>query len=113
VCFFSPLMHGLLTGKYMKPCTFKSGDFREGVDAFKNPVIIDKIKENANRLRERFSDHPNPVMRGVIDSLISDSQNSCVLLGQRNPSQVAVAKTLGESMSLEDVNWVKELYKQK
>lgn len=111
VCFFSPLMHGLLSGKYSKPPEFKSGDFRDRVQAFKDQDILDKMRENADRLNERYSDHPYPVMRGVIDTLISDSKNSCVLLGQRNIDQVNVAKTLGDSMSPEDVNWVKELYR--
>ena len=111
VCFFSPLMHGLLSGKYSKPAEFKSGDFRDRVQAFKDQDILDKMRENADRLNERYSDHPYPVMRGVIDTLISDSKNSCVLLGQRNTDQVHVAKTLGESMTSEDVNWVKELYR--
>ena len=111
VCFFSPLMHGLLTGKYSKPAAFEKGDFRERVDAFKNQDIIDKLKENAGLLIDRLADHPHPVMHGVIDTLISDSENSCVLLGQRNIDQVNVAKTLGDSLSQEDVNWVKQLYK--
>ncbi len=111
VCFFSPLMHGLLSGKYSKPAEFKSGDFRDRVQAFKDQDILDEMRENADRLNERYSDHPYPVMRGVIDTLISDSKNSCVLLGQRNIDQVHVAKTLGESMTSEDVNWVKELYR--
>jgi len=111
VCFFSPLMHGLLSGKYSKPPEFKSGDFRDRVQAFKDQDILDKMRENADSLNERYSDHPYPVMRGVIDTLISDSKNSCVLLGQRNIDQVNVAKTLGDSMSPEDVNWVKELYR--
>ena len=30
VCFFSPIKHGLLTGKYNKPASFKDGDHRSG-----------------------------------------------------------------------------------
>ncbi len=110
VCFFSPLMHGLLTGKYITPATFADGDFRQNIDAFKDQAIIDKIKTNAESLKERFSKHPNPVLHGVIDTLISDSENSCVLLGQRNVTQVAAAQTLGVEMNEEDITWVKELY---
>ncbi len=110
VCFFSPLMHGLLTGKYLEPATFDKGDFRNNVKAFKDQGIIDKIKENAHFLQERFSNHPNPVLRGIVDTLLSDSSNSCVLLGQRNVDQVNIATTLGESLSEEDANWVKQLY---
>lgn len=110
VCFFSPLMHGLLTGKYSEPTTFEKGDFRERVDAFKNKDIINTMITNANLLKSRFADHPHPVMRGVINTLISDSKNSCALLGQRNIAQVETAATLGDVLSQEDYKWVKKLY---
>jgi aryl-alcohol dehydrogenase-like predicted oxidoreductase len=110
VCFFSPLMHGLLTGKYSEPPLFGEGDFRQNVSAFKNQEIINKMKVNANSLKRRFVNHPYSVMHGIIDSLLSDSKNSCVLLGQRNISQVDVAKTLGIHITKDDVNWIKQLY---
>ena len=111
VCFFSPLMHGLLTGKYSEPVTFEEGDFRENVDAFKKRSVIEKMRKNATSLKKRFNNHPHPTMHGVIDTLISDSKNSCVLLGQRNSDQVNIAKSLGITMDEEDVIWVKSLYK--
>ena len=110
VCFFSPLMHGLLTGKYSEPASFEKGDFRGQVDAFRDQDIIDKMKTNADMLKEQFSDQPYPVIHGVIDTLISDSENSCVLLGLRNITQVETAQALGVAMPSEDVNWVKQLY---
>jgi aryl-alcohol dehydrogenase-like predicted oxidoreductase len=110
VCFFSPLMHGLLTGKYSEPASFEKGDFRGRVDAFRDQDIIDKMKTNADMLKEQFSDQPYPVIHGVIDTLISDSENSCVLLGLRNITQVETAQALGVAMPSEDVNWVKQLY---
>ncbi|MFQ6677743.1 MAG: aldo/keto reductase [Fidelibacterota bacterium] len=110
VCFFSPLMHGLLTGKYASPKTFEPGDFRENINAFKDQTIIDRIKKNTDLLKNRFSEHPFPVMHGVIDALISDSENSCVLLGQRNVQQVDTALSLGGPLEKEDVTFVKNLY---
>ena len=110
VCFFSPLMHGLLTGKYSEPASFEKGDFRGQVDAFRDQDIIDKMKTNADMLKEQFSDQPYPVIHGIIDTLISDSENSCVLLGLRNITQVETAQALGVAMPSEDVNWVKQLY---
>jgi len=110
VCFFSPLMHGLLTGKYSSPTTFEPGDFRENISAFKDRGILEKIKNNASFLKDWFSNHPHPVMRGVIDTLISDSKNSCVLLGQRNRTQVDAALTLGELLDKSEIDWVKKLY---
>ena len=111
VCFFSPLMHGLLTGKYSKPVTFEEGDFRENVGAFKKRTVIEKMRKNATLLKKRFNNHPHPTMHGVIDTLISDSKNSCVLLGQRNSDQVNTAKSLGVTIAEEDIVWVKSLYK--
>ena len=108
--FFFSTDAWLLTGKYSEPASFEKGDFREQVDAFKDQDIIDKMKANADMLKEQFSDQPYPVIHGVIDTLISDAENSCVLLGQRNIAQVETAQTLGVAMSSEDVNWVKQLY---
>jgi hypothetical protein len=47
----------------------------------------------------------------VIDALIYNLKNSCVLLGQRNAEQVKTAATLGVSISENDIEWVKSLYK--
>ena len=110
VCYFSPLMHGMLTGKYTQPTEFPDGDFRTNIDAFKNESIINRFQKNAEKLREKFKDHPNPVMHGVIDTLVFDSKNSCVLLGQRNAGQVEVASSLGKQISDSDIKWVKSIY---
>ena len=112
VCFFSPLKHGLLSGKYSEPASFEDGDFRTNVEDFKNRSVIDLMGRNANLLREKFPDHPNPVLRGVIDILHSDSDNSCVLLGQRNVNQVNVAASLGELLSEDEINSVRVLYRR-
>jgi len=110
VCYFSPLMHGMLTGKYTQPTEFPDGDFRTNIDAFKNESVINHFQKNAEKLREKFKDHPNPVMHGVIDTLVFDSKNSCVLLGQRNADQVEVASSLGKQISDSDIKWVKSIY---
>ena len=68
------------------------------------------MQENKIFLEDRFSDHPYPVMRGIIDALLFDASSGCVLLGQRNIDQVNTAATLGSKMSKKDVNWVKSLY---
>jgi aryl-alcohol dehydrogenase-like predicted oxidoreductase len=112
VCFFSPLKHGLLSGKYDRPPLFKDGDFRTNVDDFQSQDIIDRMKKNADALRDLFPNHPNPIMCGVIDVLLSDSKNSCVLLGQRNTEQVSVASSLGEILPDECVRMIKELYRR-
>lgn len=111
VCFFSPLLHGLLTGKYSKPATFGAGDFRDRTEAFKDQKIIDKMQRNSDLLKQKFHDHPEPVLHGVVDVLLSDSKNSCVLLGQRNKQQAERAITLGEILDQADIHWIKKLYK--
>ena len=111
VCFFSPIKHGLLTGKYTKPATFEDGDFRKHEKAFTDPDIIQKMQDNKIKLEERFSDHPNPVMNGVVNALFSDSPTGCALLGQRNVAQVEAAATLGDVLSDEDAHLVKSLYR--
>ena len=113
VCFFSPLMHGALTGKYNGPQIFPEGDFRKNVSAFKDRDIISMFKKNAERLRKRFPLHKNPVMHGIVDPLVFDSKNSCVLLGQRNALQVSQASTLGRVVDKNDIDWIKSLYRKR
>jgi aryl-alcohol dehydrogenase-like predicted oxidoreductase len=111
ICFFSPIKHGLLTGKYKEPPTFETGDFRATVKEFTNQELIEKIQVNKEKLEEHFSDHPQPVMHGLVDALLTDAPTGCVLLGQRNVEQVEAAAQLGEALSNEAGDWVKGLYK--
>ncbi len=110
ICFFSPIKHGLLTGKYTKPATFEDGDFRKHEKAFTDPSVLRKMQDNKTKLEERFFHHPNPVLHGVVNALFSDSPTGCALLGQRNVAQVEAAATLGDVLSDEDADWVKSLY---
>ena len=111
VCFFSPIKHGLLTGKYKSPPKFKKGDYRRNVEAFNSQEIIDKLLENRTKLEDRFKEHPQPVMHGLIAPLLEDAPTGCVLLGQRNIDQVTKASELGGIISKEDAMWVKGIYK--
>ena len=111
ICFFSPIKHGLLTGKYTSPATFERGDFRTTVKDFANQTTIDKMQTNKTKLENQFSDHPQPVMHGLVDALLTDAPTGCVLLGQRNEDQVKVAAQLGEPLSNEDAKWVQDLYR--
>lgn len=111
VCFFSPIKHGLLTGKYKSPPKFKAGDFRQNVEAFTSQEIIDKLLENKLKLENKFQKYLQPVMHGLIAPLLEDSPTGCVLLGQRNEEQVIKASGLSGSISKEDADWVKSIYK--
>ena len=111
VCFFSPLKHGLLTGKYKTTAVFKDGDHRSGIKDFQNKNKIKKIMLNCEKLEKKFLHHENPIMHGIVNALFFDSPTGCVLLGQRNIKQVETASSLGEILSKEDTSWVKSLYK--
>lgn len=110
VCFFSPLKHGLLTGKYRKPVTFPEGDYRQNVPEFQDAALIQRLQEISRKLEQHFPDHPHPVLHAVVDVLLTDATTGCVLLGQRNVSQVETAATLGQSLSAEEAEWVRSLY---
>ena len=65
---------------------------------------------NKTLLKKRFSNHPNPVLHGLVDSLLFNVPTGCALLGQRNVLQVQAASTVGEILTVEDAEWVKALY---
>ncbi len=111
-CFFSPIKQGLLTGKYLKPTTFPEGDFRQNVPEFGEQSFIDRMLENKSMLENRFAHHSEPVMHGLVDALFPDSPTGCVLLGQRDASQVQIASLLGEPLPQEDANFVFDLYRK-
>jgi len=110
ICFFSPLKHGLLTGKYTEPVTFTNGDHRSGVKEFQDTTLLKIILSNKTLLEQRFFNHPNPVLHGLVDALLSDAPTGCALLGQRNVQQVRAAATLGKLLSATDTEWVKAIY---
>ena len=110
VCFFSPIKHGLLTGKYNKPATFETGDHRSGLKQFVNESVIEKMKQNKELLEHRYKNQESPVMYGVVNALFNDAPTGCVLLGQRNEEQVKVAASLGDVLSDEESEWIKSLY---
>ncbi|MBC8467157.1 MAG: aldo/keto reductase [Candidatus Marinimicrobia bacterium] len=111
ICFFSPIKHGLLTGKYTDPAKFEEGDFRSREKEFSDGGFLKKMQNNKTLLENRFSDHPNPVMNGVVNALFSDSPTGCALLGQRNSAQVETAASLGDLLSDENSEFVKSLYR--
>ena len=109
-CFFSPIKHGLLTGKYDKPASFSAGDHRSGVKQFADESIIKKMKKNKSLLEEKYKDKKHPVMYGIVNALFNDSPTGCVILGQRNIQQVHIASSLGDVLSQEESEWIKALY---
>ena len=112
IAFFSPIKNGLLTGKYDKPPVFKEGDFRLNVPEFQDQDLLIKLQDNRQKLEEKFSDHPQPVLHGLLGTLLADSPTGCVLLGQRDVNQVNAAAELGESLNDTDAAWIKILYER-
>ena len=112
IAFFSPIKNGLLTGKYDKPPIFKEGDFRLNVPEFQDVDLLKKLQDNKIKLEERFTNHPQPVLHGLLGALLEDSPTGCVLLGQRDANQVKAAATLGETLTENDATWIKKLYKR-
>ena len=111
VCYFSPIKHGLLTGKYESIPIFPKGDFRENVKEFKNSDFINKMQTNKIKLEEKFSPiSKEPVLHGLTSSILFDNPTACVLLGQRNQQQVICASKLGQPMSKKESEWVFSLY---
>jgi aryl-alcohol dehydrogenase-like predicted oxidoreductase len=106
VAFFSPLKHGLLLGKYDQPVDFGEGDFRSGVDDFRDPAAIARYKRAASVVAGRM-----PVLNAVTGALLTGNPTACVLLGQRNVRQVEAAAADGEALSAEDAAWVRGLYR--
>jgi myo-inositol catabolism protein IolS len=111
VAFFSPLKHGLLLGKYDAPTDYGEGDFRSGVADFRDANAIARYKRAAAAMREKFADHAEPVLHAVTGALLTDNPTACVLLGQRNPRQVAAAATAGDPLPREDAEWVTRMYR--
>ena len=111
VAFFSPLMHGLLLGKYDKPVQYPEGDFRRGVKQFGEPKFIDRMKRAADEMRRHFADRPEPVLNAVTGALLTGNPTACVLLGQRNAKQAEAAAKAGEPLSAADAEWVRRVYR--
>jgi aryl-alcohol dehydrogenase-like predicted oxidoreductase len=105
VAFFSPLKHGLLLGKYDAPVEFGEGDFRSGIDDFRDAEAIARYKHAAGVVSARM-----PVLNAVTGALLTGNPTACVLLGQRNARQVEAAAGAGETLSAEDAAWVRGLY---
>lgn len=111
VAFFSPLKHGLLLGKYDQPVDYGEGDFRSNVDDFRSAEAIERYKRAAAAMRTRFALYPEPVLHAVVGALLTDNPTACVLLGQRNARQVGAAAAVGEALSREEAEWVREQYR--
>ena len=112
VCFFSPIKHGILTGKYNTVPDFPKGDFRKNVKEFKDIDFIKKMKLNREKIEARFPNiETEAIMHALLGAILYDNPTGCALLGQRNENQAISASKLGKEMSKEDAIWVLSLYR--
>ncbi|MEZ4265564.1 MAG: aldo/keto reductase [Myxococcota bacterium] len=109
VAFFSPIRHGLLLGKYDTPQTFPAGDYRANDAWFADADILARLRAHRDALAARIQG-PQPVLRGLVGALLAESPSACVLLGQRNPAQVAAAAAASAPLSPELAAWVWDTY---
>jgi len=111
VAFFSPLMHGLLLGKYTEPHEFPEGDFRRGIAHFQDAEFIKRMQQARDEATQHFANHREPVLHAAVDALLTDNPTATVLLGQRNAKQVEAAAKIGEALSRDDAEWVRRVYR--
>ena len=102
VCYFSPIRHGALLGKYSAPVEFPEGDFRRNVDVFTDADVLAQLRAHAEALRAEFADDAEPVLNALLGALLADCPTGCVLLGQRSPEQVAAAARADRALSPEE-----------
>jgi len=112
VAFFSPLKHGLLTGKHERPPDFGEGDHRSGIPEFQNPEALAHYRRCRAELERRFSGQPEPVLHALVGALLSDTPTGCALVGLRRPEHAEAAAAAGETLSGEDARWVRDLYRK-
>ena len=112
VCFFSPIKHGILTGKYKSIPNFPKGDFRRTVKEFKNINFIKKMKLNRDKIESKFPYFgEDAILQSLLGAILYDNHTACALLGQRNKAQAEVAGRLGTLFTEKDVLWIFSLYK--
>ena len=77
---------------------------------FQSQERLDHYRDAANALRELFAEHDEPVLHGLVDSLLTDNESATVLLGMRNQAQAAAASDLGEALTKEQRAAVRALF---
>lgn len=112
VAFFSPLKHALLVGRFEGPVTFGAGDHRGWIAEFRDYALLARLRECRHEMEQRFKDHPEPLLHGLLGALLSDAETACVLLGQREPQHVRAAAKVGDPLSPEEAQWVSKLYQE-
>ena len=111
VCFFSPLQHGLLLGKYDTPPDFERGDHRTRRAEFQDPTLLTHLKHCRAAVASRFDTRKQPILDALIASVVADSHSACALLGLRRPEHALAAAEIATDLSVADLEWVRQLYR--
>jgi hypothetical protein len=69
------------------------------------------MKRARNDVTRRFTKDREPVLTAVTGALLTGNPTATVLLGQRNPKQVAAASAAGRALSADEAAWVRRLYR--
>ena len=110
---FSPLMQGLLLGKYdpAKPPTFEEGDIRKGEAKFQKESL-ERMQVKVRALKSRFGDSHEALARVALQFLLSFDCVACVIPGFRNEAQVTMNLAgADQPLNAADVAFVRELFK--
>ncbi|MGB7490809.1 MAG: hypothetical protein WBN62_10795, partial [Thermoanaerobaculia bacterium] len=111
VAFFSPLKHGLLLGRYQEPPLLGDGDHRSRIPGFRDPAQLDRFRDCRKAVEARFPSLPHPVLSCLTGVLLTDATSGCAILGLRQPHHVRAAALVGASLTQEDADWVRSLYR--
>lgn len=111
VCFFSPLQHGLLLGRYRRPTEFEAGDHRSRRPEFRDQRLLDHLRECRAAVEARFPTLPQPLLSALISAVVADEPGACALLGMRTPDHVAAAAEIDTELDAAEVAWVRDLYR--
>lgn len=111
VCFFSPLQHGLLLGKYETPPELDSGDHRSRRPEFRDAALLAHLRDCRDAVVKRLADRDQPLLDALIAAVVGDTESSCALLGMRRPEHVTAAAEVNPDLSPEDLAWVRQLYR--
>ncbi len=112
VVFFSPLKHALLLGIFEGPVTFGYGDHRAALPEFRDYGLISRLRACRREMEKRFEGLEEPVLAGLIGSLLADAPTACVLIGQHRIDHVRAAAKVGQVLSEADARWVQRLYQE-
>lgn len=109
---FSPMVHGLLTGKYSQenPPKFAEGDFRARSSYF-TPEAIKKNDERMAKIKKKFGDSMQDITRVMLQYVLSFDATGCVIPGFRNKAQVEMnLAAAGKPLTAEEVRFVGEVF---